>query len=623
MENGNEVFYTKFKNLLNEKLTEDEKKIYNKNFELYLINDDDTKFIVNFDDIYKWSGFTRKDNAKKLLTNKFIIDKDYIINKEISTLRGKYNNEIIMLNVSTFKCFCIINETEKGKLFQMYYLKLEKIFNECNKIYLNESLEQINDLKKQLNETNYQKHHTLINAHQRKRLVYIMKLQTFANNSFIIKIGETMDIKERVQDINKIFNLSVEVLYCFPCEQNYEFEQFLHKHKKLLACKYTEVINNTTKSNEVYLIKSEEMFNTIVRLAQKNVKYFISNNIKLINAQKELEIIKQRNIILDSIKDDKQLLLETREKYAEEDLTLIKFLSKYNFDKNLLIDIINKMNNIVIHSNNKHIIINSLDKQNTKEIIIDSNVNESINLEKIILPNNSTNNNSTNIDNNEVTSFTNPKFSQGPLVQIYSGKDIHKLIKIYDSITEATRNIPSASYTQIKKASQQKTIYLGYRWFLIPRNDSNPDKVKDIGETVDVREKKVGYIAMINLNKTKIINVFSNQKLASDYISQHPSALSTAIKYNTPLSGYHWFQWNNLDDEIKDKYLENNTLPVNEIINQKGTTIERIDPDTNSVIETLSSITEVCKKYKISPKTIKKAITNHDILNGFFWQIKI
>jgi hypothetical protein len=66
MENGNEVFYTKFKNLLNEKLTEDEKKIYNKNFELYLINDDDTKFIVNFDDIYKWSGFTRKDNAKKL-----------------------------------------------------------------------------------------------------------------------------------------------------------------------------------------------------------------------------------------------------------------------------------------------------------------------------------------------------------------------------------------------------------------------------------------------------------------------------------------------------------------------------------------------------------------------------
>jgi len=52
MEDGNEVFYTKFKNLLNEKLTEDEKKIYNKNFELYLINDDDTKFIVNFDDIY-------------------------------------------------------------------------------------------------------------------------------------------------------------------------------------------------------------------------------------------------------------------------------------------------------------------------------------------------------------------------------------------------------------------------------------------------------------------------------------------------------------------------------------------------------------------------------------------
>ena len=69
--------------------------------------------------------------------------------------------------------------------------------------------------------------------------------------------------------------------------------------------------------------------------------------------------------------------------------------------------------------------------------------------------------------------------------------------------------------------------------------------------------------------------------------------------------------------------MENNTLPVNEIINQKGTTIERIDPDTNTVIETLSSITEVCKKYKISPKTIKKAITNHDILNGFFWQIKI
>ena len=66
-------------NLIKENFNESDNQLFELSFKLF--NKTQTKpddFIINFDDIYGWIGFTRKDHAKTLLTNNFKENKDYI-----------------------------------------------------------------------------------------------------------------------------------------------------------------------------------------------------------------------------------------------------------------------------------------------------------------------------------------------------------------------------------------------------------------------------------------------------------------------------------------------------------------------------------------------------------------
>jgi hypothetical protein len=74
--------------------------------------DSNTDFVIDLDDVWKWVGFAQKVKATVLLEKHFILDKDYI--KSLSQpgnqsehIRGGHNKEIFMLNVSTFKRFCL------------------------------------------------------------------------------------------------------------------------------------------------------------------------------------------------------------------------------------------------------------------------------------------------------------------------------------------------------------------------------------------------------------------------------------------------------------------------------------------------------------------------------------
>ena len=47
-------------------------KSFLKSFQSYLkYGDDDTKFVINLDDLWKWVGFSKKDKAKDLLIKHF------------------------------------------------------------------------------------------------------------------------------------------------------------------------------------------------------------------------------------------------------------------------------------------------------------------------------------------------------------------------------------------------------------------------------------------------------------------------------------------------------------------------------------------------------------------------
>ena len=84
--------------------------------------------MIDLDNIWQWLGFSQKDASKRVLEKNFLINKDYKIfapqvggaNKNV---RGGHNKEIIMLNVDTFKKFCLKAGTKKADEVHDYFIK--------------------------------------------------------------------------------------------------------------------------------------------------------------------------------------------------------------------------------------------------------------------------------------------------------------------------------------------------------------------------------------------------------------------------------------------------------------------------------------------------------------------
>jgi phage anti-repressor protein len=90
------------------------------------------------DKIWKWIGFSRKDNAKVVLKKNFIENIDYKISllnpqeqdKNDKKTNGGKNKETIMMNINTFKKFCLKAGTKKADDIHDYYIKLEELLHE-------------------------------------------------------------------------------------------------------------------------------------------------------------------------------------------------------------------------------------------------------------------------------------------------------------------------------------------------------------------------------------------------------------------------------------------------------------------------------------------------------------
>lgn len=120
---------------------------------------------------------------------------------------------------------------------------------------------------------------------------------------------------------------------------------------------------------------------------------------------------------------------------------------------------------------------------------------------------------------------------------------------------------------------------------------------------------------MLNIDKTKIIKVFRLSKDASKEILQHPSAMCCAIKHSTPLNNFYWFRWENVASTLQNEFLQSNPLPV-EHHNVRGIKINLLRPNTNEIIKTFASYTEIQKELKISVRKIKELMESNESYNG-------
>jgi hypothetical protein len=593
--NPNSQLTNTYNNRLLEKIktnfTELEQQLYISSFYCYLNYHSKNDFVIDLDNIWQWLGFSTKQKIRILLEKKFTTEKDYkiLLNHQVNQKkeqRGGHNKETILLNIHTFKLLCIKAATSKANEIHEYFVKLEELLHEVIK-------EESEELKKQLENSNkktteledqnnvlrktneYDKHSMLIQEHDKKRLVYIMKLETLHNGKFIIKIGETTDIKQRSQAISSFFGIKTMVMDLFPCDFCYEFEQFLHKQPSIYKYKYNELINKTKKSSEAYIMTNMKTYT--------QMKQFILRNIHNYNA-KDAEKIKYHaiNNALEIYKDDKPKLEEILDKIISA--TNIQYGESKAKPK--------LKNEISYEENNN---------MEYEEIIDDTIDNENM------------------VSSTEENAISKPN-TYSPKVQIYDSKDLSKVVNIFDSITEATRQIKDTSYTHIKYASRHRTIYKGYRWYLINNNDTLPFSPKEIGKTVDSNEKKTGLVVMMSLDKTRAIKVFILQKDAAQYCNTHTSLISNAIRYGSSAAGYFWVCWDDLDIGLQEDFLKDNELPI-VLRKSKGSRVQKINPQTGMVECEYPSITDATKEMKMSVKTIKRSSSEDIAIGGWKWKI--
>ena len=162
---------------------------------------------------------------------------------------------------------------------------------------------------------------------------------------------------------------------------------------------------------------------------------------------------------------------------------------------------------------------------------------------------------------------------------------------------------------------------MGYRWNFVKRNDMSPNEPKDIGDSVVARQRIVGLIALVDLERTTVLKVFNKQSEIAEYLTKSLVMVRQSFQYGVPIAGHNVVHWNDLDKMLQDDYIsKGNELP-NKPENIRGTKIHMIDPNTNKVVKFFNSITDVCKEMKLSPKTIKNASLNDLIHNGFKWKV--
>lgn len=211
---------------------------------------------------------------------------------------------------------------------------------------------------------------------------------------------------------------------------------------------------------------------------------------------------------------------------------------------------------------------------------------------------------------------------RGNKIQRYSA-DGKTLLKTYDSYAYALRDKElsssmSISRLSIKNAIDNKFLYKTFRWAELDRNLYD-NTIQDIGETVESKTVKIGYVAMLNLNKDEIVKVFPDQKACSEDRHLTSSAsVANAIKRGSICCGHYIKMYDDCDEELKKKYLENNKLP-NKRIN--GIKINQLHPISKDIIKVYSSIEDVIKEFKISRKTLKSAYEFDIICKGYKWSI--
>lgn len=201
-------YHNKLITKIKETFNDSQQQMFVSSFYCYLNCDKKNDFVIDLDNVWKWLGFSSKHKAKELLNKSFILDKDYKIlltqtGEQKTPNHGGNNKQTILLNIDTFKKFCLKAGTKKADEVHEYYIKLEETLHEIIQ-------EESNELKLQLE--NYKNEHNLLHnqiiTNEKDKLLIREKtiLQQFPNNTQCVYYGIIDDLSDNNEKLIKFGN---------------------------------------------------------------------------------------------------------------------------------------------------------------------------------------------------------------------------------------------------------------------------------------------------------------------------------------------------------------------------------------------------------------------------------
>jgi hypothetical protein len=296
-------------------------------------------YVINFDDVWKWCGFSRKSDGKRVLEKHFTIDIDYKVQNFAPPTCGKVNGntfpatsgkvnetvnkgqntftetsakvemgrpiENIYLTINAFKKFCMKANTKKADEVHEYYIKLEHVLNQTiaeeNAILRNQIKNKDNviiktkeDFLKLQEAHNRILYKRRVHKLRKGKCFYIVKNKDV---TYKTKGGKTLNLNSRKSGYQTYFD--PDFLYiCFT--EHYSLIE------KCVKTKYSKYI--ATYGEE-----------WIIDISENEVIEFVENLIKMLEIDCEIYRCLE-DIIVDEEKDQQNIKHDEEIEEIEEDI---------------------------------------------------------------------------------------------------------------------------------------------------------------------------------------------------------------------------------------------------------------------------------------------------------------
>jgi hypothetical protein len=294
------TYQNKLLTKIKSKFTENEQQIFVASFYGFLNYDSKTDFVIDLDDVWKWLKFSTKQKAKMLLETHFVKDKDYIISlnpqvKQSEHIKGGHNKEVFLLNILTFKKFCLKAGTTRADEIHDYYIKLEETLQE---VVHEESAELKTQLEKKSIELEKSektrekiREKTLLEQFgSNVQCVYYGVIDDLSDaNEPLVKFGNSNNLRNRVLSHKETYT-NFRLLNAFKVENKMQIENAIKEHPMFVERRRTITLKN---KKYIELLNANELsFPTLDKTIKEiivSIECNLENYMKLLEENRRLK----------------------------------------------------------------------------------------------------------------------------------------------------------------------------------------------------------------------------------------------------------------------------------------------------------------------------------------------